>query len=194
MWPDRIHCRVFLIGALSLICVYEPQSANAQCFHQRCRLIGLSCGGARFVFGNRIYTNRTRCKPGETARKPPSDSPIHRITILGTLPDALKLQQAVYDDTLRLAALTDRPADCSLEVEASRLSNRQRQIAGPLDALIERLRQEGASAAFPEVLEQLRAVMHEVAGRLGNQNTGRVTQAIQLDIINSLEEILAGFR
>ena len=194
MWCDRNHGRLLLIGLLWLGSWNQPQTAHGRWFHRCCGTTRLSCGGGQFVCGRQIHTKRTRCAAGGIAPQPSPDSPDGGVTILGTLPVVLQLQQAVNADTLRLAAIVEPQPGRNLDSELTRLSKRQRQIAIPLDALIQRLRREGTSAAFPAVLEQIRSDVHEAADRLEHHNPGSVTQAIQLDILESLEEILAIFR
>src|SRR5262249_49597842 len=52
------------------------------------------------------------------------------------------------------------------------------------------LREEGSSIAFPEAVEQMRDDMLTVVGRLERFDVAELTQGIERDIIESLEELV----
>jgi hypothetical protein len=52
------------------------------------------------------------------------------------------------------------------------------------------LKEEGSSVAFPEAVEQMRDNMRVVTGRLERSDTGETTQLIEQMIVEGLEEML----
>jgi hypothetical protein len=60
--------------------------------------------------------------------------------------------------------------------------------------IIHRLEAEGVSVAFPEVLRQVRAEMRDVRRRLERGDVGAATQALEWDILDTLDEMIRALR
>jgi len=104
--------------------------------------------------------------------------------------DMLARQLTVYNGTVGLAAVPeDQRADKhrSRSIELSRSQDEVALLAGKALTL---LKEEGSSVAFPEAVVQIRDDMLTSARRLERVDVGEITQGIQKDIIESLEEIL----
>jgi hypothetical protein len=114
--------------------------------------------------------------------------------LLAGLRQVLKMQLEVNEYTVRLQELAEEQHGPRLAPEAERLSRSQRQIVGEVEKLIVFLRQDGTTVAFPETLEFIREDMQLIAQRIAQSKVDRkITQAIQNDIIDSLEEMIAVF-
>ena len=101
----------------------------------------------------------------------------------------LAMQQAVLTDTLSLAAtpeLTDRK-----RAKARELSRSEQAIGLEGAKALRLLREDGSSVAFPEALEQINADVAFVAHLLGEKvRFDDLTQQVQRDVIESLEELI----
>ncbi|MEM9701210.1 MAG: hypothetical protein AAF907_02050 [Planctomycetota bacterium] len=100
----------------------------------------------------------------------------------------LAMQQAVLSDTLsiaRIETITDR--------ERSRirdLARRERAIGLEGAKALQLLREDGSSVAFPEALEQIAADVEFAAELLSKPRVDELTQQVERDIIESLEELI----
>jgi hypothetical protein len=74
--------------------------------------------------------------------------------------------------------------------DAGRLSDREQEIVKKADKAIAMVEEEGDHIAIAEILKQARTDMSEVQKRLGNTTVGLRTQAIEQDIIDTLEELI----
>ena len=106
----------------------------------------------------------------------------------------LELQIVVYERTKELNETQQQTARHELEIACARLSRKELQIVREADRALVLLREDGTSVAFPEALEQAREDMKSVAGRLNDTKLATITQALEEDIIASLEEILAALQ
>src|SRR5690606_14211889 len=52
----------------------------------------------------------------------------------------------------------------------------------------------GSSVAFPEAVEQIAADVDEIASRLGREDAGELTIAIEQDVIVALKEMIEAFQ
>ena len=77
------------------------------------------------------------------------------------------------------------------EIEAARLSREETLITREADQALVLLREEGSSMAFPETVSLMREDMQQVAERLADLKVGKLTQDIERDIIEALEETIA---
>lgn len=102
----------------------------------------------------------------------------------------LKMQRLVYRGTKRLDGVPAEQRTHNHEIEASRLSNKESQIVLEADKALILLREDGTAIAFPEALSQTRDDMQQVVERLRRAKVGEITQAIELDIIAALEEMI----
>lgn len=103
----------------------------------------------------------------------------------------LEMQLRVYEDTLRVARIPAENRDRVAEIEANKLGFQERRIVVEADKCLAVLREEGSSVAFPESAQQMRDDMQQVTDLLGEANVGRLTQGIEEDIIEALEEMIA---
>jgi len=102
----------------------------------------------------------------------------------------LELQLEVYEATKRLDKIPADRRTREVDIQAGRLSFDQRKIVVEADKALVLLREEGSSVAFPEVVDQMREDMQQVAERLAQTKIGVVTQGIEEDIIQTLEELI----
>ena len=76
------------------------------------------------------------------------------------------------------------------DLEATKLSFQERRIVIEADKSLTLLQEEGSSVAFPESVKQMRDDMQQVVQRLGQAKIGRITQGIEEDIIEALDEMV----
>jgi hypothetical protein len=103
----------------------------------------------------------------------------------------LAAQIKVYDGTMRLDRVPATDRDHNDEIEAGKLSREESLIAREADRAFLLLREEGSSVAFPETVSLMRDDMHQVTRRLTDLKVGEITQSLEQDIIESLEEMIA---
>ena len=103
----------------------------------------------------------------------------------------LEAQVKVYEGTLLLAEVSLENRDHRHEIEAARLSRKESLIVRDADKALLLLQEEGSSVAFPETILQMREDMQQVTGRLGEVEVGPITQGLEQDIIEALEEAAA---
>lgn len=106
----------------------------------------------------------------------------------------LEMQNAVYDETIKLAESASRVPAHELEIACASQARQEDQIIGEADRALTLMREDGSSVAFPEALEQARDDMRSVARRLRDAKTDEVTQGLEQDIIATLEETLAALQ
>lgn len=101
----------------------------------------------------------------------------------------LAMQLIVYEGTLKLGRVpaADRERYHS---QARQLSQQEGDIALDATKTITLLREEGTAVALPEAVEQMRDDMQLVTQYLQDNNVGELTQAIEKDIIDALQEII----
>ena len=106
----------------------------------------------------------------------------------------LEMQKAVLAGTEQThkAVLSheDKKADRKDQQEALRLSDYEKEIILEANKAIQMLEEEGSAVAFPEVFQQVREDMKHVQRRLEIADVADVTQAVEKDIIASLEEMI----
>lgn len=103
----------------------------------------------------------------------------------------LTMQREVYEGTVRLDEIPSDQRSREDAIEAARLGTRESEIVLEADRTLLLLRDDGTAVAIPEALRQARADMRTVANRLSRADVGTITQAIEEDIIQALEEMLA---
>ena len=106
----------------------------------------------------------------------------------------LQLQQTVLETTVDLGGA---PLDQWQDREYARVRSAaatEREIAVEADKALEVLRADGSSVAFPEAVEQLRGDIGEVVERLGRDDAGELTVAIERDIVEALQEMILAFQ
>ncbi|MGH7194999.1 MAG: hypothetical protein ACREJM_15915, partial [Candidatus Saccharimonadales bacterium] len=106
----------------------------------------------------------------------------------------LQMENEVYEGTVRLDRVPADDRGRNDEIEAGRLSRKQRSVLDELRGAETLLREDGSSVAFPEAVEELREDMETVAGRLSQAKVDSLTQATEKDVIAALEEMIAAFQ
>ncbi len=106
----------------------------------------------------------------------------------------LQLQEAVLATTERLTAIpnekwTDREFSLCRDAAST-----EREIAMEAEKALEVMRADGSSVAFPEAVEQIGTDIGEVASRLGREDAGELTVAIEQEIIDALKEMIEAFQ
>lgn len=76
------------------------------------------------------------------------------------------------------------------EILAGKLSVEQRNVAADADRALLLLHEDGSSIAFPETVEQMRDDMEQVAARLAASKVGGITQDLETDIIDTLNDLI----
>jgi hypothetical protein len=103
----------------------------------------------------------------------------------------LAQQLLVYDGTVKLDKTSPSEKMTSRVVgRATQLARQEDEIAIEATKALTLLREEGSAVAFPEAVEQLRDDMRHVAERLDRTDVAELTQAIERDIIDALEEMI----
>jgi hypothetical protein len=102
----------------------------------------------------------------------------------------LQMQLQVYESTMRLDKIPFDRRDRLVDLEATKLSFQERRIVIEADKSLTLLQEEGSSVAFPESVEQMRDDMEQVVQLLGQVKIGRMTQGIEEDIIEALDEMV----
>ncbi len=103
----------------------------------------------------------------------------------------LAMQMFVYKGTIKLDKQTQQGEWTLVQTDAaSDLAIKEDEIAVEAAKALTLLKEEGSSVAFPEAVEQLREDMLLVAARIRNRQVGDLTQEIEQDIIEALEEVI----
>ncbi|MBI5760852.1 MAG: hypothetical protein HZA46_20210, partial [Planctomycetales bacterium] len=103
----------------------------------------------------------------------------------------LAQQLLVYDGTVKLDKTSPSEKMSTRVVgRAAQLARQEDEIAIEATKALTLLREEGSAVAFPEAVEQMRDDMRHVAERLDRTDVAELTQAIERDIIDALEEMI----
>ena len=102
----------------------------------------------------------------------------------------LQLQIFVYRGTHALSKTPNKDWSSRQFGRSRELSQRENDIALDAAKALDILKEEGSSVAFPESVAQLREDMLIVARRLEEYHVGDLTQAIEQDIIEALQETI----
>jgi len=103
----------------------------------------------------------------------------------------LDAQMKIYEGTKRVDRVPEAERDHDQEIEAARLSREESLIVREADRALVLLREEGSSMAFPETVSLMRDDMQHVMERLADVKVGTLTQELEQDIIEALEETIA---
>jgi hypothetical protein len=106
----------------------------------------------------------------------------------------LESQIKVHDGTVRLDHVAEANRGHDDEIESARLSREETAIAQEAEKALLLLREEGSSVAFPETVSLMHEDMQQVVTRLGDFKVGTVTQGLEQDIIEALEETIAALQ
>ena len=112
----------------------------------------------------------------------------------GRFRQMLDSQLRIYESTKRLDKVPADKRTRELDIQASKLSFDESKLAVDADKALLLLREEGSSVAFPETVELVRDDMLGVAERLSSAKVDRVTQGLEEEIIQSLEELIAALQ
>jgi uncharacterized protein YjbJ (UPF0337 family) len=102
----------------------------------------------------------------------------------------LAMQLMVYNGTVSLDKTPKEQWTSRHFGRARDLARQEDEIALEAARALELLKGEGSSIAFPEAVMQVREDMLTVARRLEREEVGEITQAIERDIIEALEEVI----
>src|SRR5262249_4438553 len=103
--------------------------------------------------------------------------------------DMLKHQIEVYEGTLRLDKIPSTKRTRDHGIESARLGQKESLITLEADKALELLKEEGSAVALPEAIRQVRDDMAQVADRLKQAKVDLITQGVEEDIIQALQEI-----
>jgi hypothetical protein len=106
----------------------------------------------------------------------------------------LALQLKVYDGTVRLGKVATADREPRHRAMAQDLAGQQDEVEQDAAQTMNLLREEGSAVAFPEAVQQIREDMRIVSRRLADEEAGDLTQAIEKDIIEALEEMIAALQ
>lgn len=102
----------------------------------------------------------------------------------------LDMQREVYDGTVKLDRVPAAQRSQDHDIQCGRLSTKEKLIVLEADKAMLLLKEDGTTVVFPEALQQVMEDMQQVVVRLGQSRTEQITQAIELDIIAALEEMI----
>ncbi len=102
----------------------------------------------------------------------------------------LARQKPINEETLILANVGRENFARPEKLQLADLSQRQRVLSEDAAKCLHILDEDGTTIAFPRVVEQLSDDMLTVAERLSVSKVGAITQAIENEIINTLEQLL----
>ncbi|MEX2168687.1 MAG: hypothetical protein WD851_05225 [Pirellulales bacterium] len=100
----------------------------------------------------------------------------------------LEAQQQILAETQALHTTYGSQPDRELEIKSAGLAERERRLTRNADRAMLLLREDGTSVAFPEALGQIRDDMDDTTQRLIDAKVDHVTQALEQDIIDGLQE------
>jgi hypothetical protein len=102
----------------------------------------------------------------------------------------LEMQVAVYEGTLRLDRVPQDRRDGAFLTQSSRLSRDESLIEIEAEKAYKLLREDGTSAAMTEATTEIMTDIKQVVVFLSQGKTGTVTQGVEEDIIQALEEMI----
>jgi hypothetical protein len=98
------------------------------------------------------------------------------------------------DTDVAIKKTDDKKATAPLQREALKLADKEREIVQEANKCIDILEAEGSAVAFPEVFQQIRQDMMHVQKRLELTDVADVTQGIERDIIDTLQEMIKALK
>ncbi len=103
--------------------------------------------------------------------------------------------RTIVADRLRAEALTaDGSLPAALVARCTELSEGELGLASEAGDALKLLEEEGTTAVFPEIVEELKDDLERVATRVGLQKTAATTQAMQAEIEDTLRMLLDALR
>lgn len=112
------------------------------------------------------------------------------VALESRLRDLLARETQIHQATVALHQIPEDQRTDRHQTRATELSRQQEEVALLTGKALNLLKEEGSSVAFPESLQQVRGDMRQVARRLAQADVAELTQGIEKDIIESLEELL----
>ncbi len=101
----------------------------------------------------------------------------------------LAAQLMIYHDTVRLSKAGESEK-ASAQARAVKLSQSEQEILIDADKALILLKEEGSSIAFPESVAGIRQDVQNLVGWLRDAKVGELTQAVEKDVIEALEELI----
>jgi hypothetical protein len=101
----------------------------------------------------------------------------------------LAAQLIIYHDTVRLSK-ADPSEKASVQARAVKLAQGEQEILIDADKALILLKEEGSSIAFPESVAGIRQDVQSLVGWLRDAKVGELTQAVEKDVIEALEELI----
>jgi len=102
----------------------------------------------------------------------------------------LEQQIRVNESTDKLAQTPEEARTTEFEISANRLAGDQNQIVTAAGRALLLLKEDGTSIAFPVTVEEMQQDMMQVATRLSAAKVNAVTQEIEADIVQTLNELI----
>ena len=102
----------------------------------------------------------------------------------------LEQQLRVNESTDKLALTPKEARTTEFEISANRLAGDQKIIATAAGRALLLLKEDGTSIAFPVTVEELQQDMAQVATRLSAAKVNEITQQIEADIVETLNELI----
>jgi hypothetical protein len=97
---------------------------------------------------------------------------------------------AVYNGTVALGQIPEERREDRHRARAIDLARQESEIGLMAEKALTLLKDEGSSVSFPEAVEQMRDDLMTVTRRLERADVGELTQALEKDILESLEELI----
>ena len=104
--------------------------------------------------------------------------------------DMLARQRTINDATVQLDAHGKDHFRRAEELQLADLSAKESKLADDASNCLHILEEDGTTIAFPRVVEQIASDMSDVAQRLAGLDVGSITQAIEQEIVDALEQML----
>lgn len=106
----------------------------------------------------------------------------------------LAMELKVYDGTVRLGKIAPEQREARHREMARDLASKQDEVDLEASKTLNLLREEGSAVAFKEAVEQMREDMRLASRRLVREDAGELTQAVEKDIIDALQETIAALQ
>jgi len=108
--------------------------------------------------------------------------------------DMLAKQRPINDETMALDQFGRENFTRAQHLQLAELAADERALSEQATACLHILDEEGTTIAFPRVVGQLAEDMSTVAERLAGAEVGVVTQTIEQEIVDTLEQLLAAVK
>ena len=106
----------------------------------------------------------------------------------------LAMELKVYDGTVRLGKIAPEQREPRHRELARDLASQQDEVDLEASKTLNLLREEGSAVAFKEAVEQMREDMRLASRRLAREDAGELTQAVEKDIIDALQEMISALQ